>query len=382
MNATLFLSMSFWICVIAVLYAYLGYPLILYGLSLFRHRVVQRGSVRPTVSLIITAHNEEGRIRKKLENTVHLDYPRDRLQVFVASDCSTDATDRIVEEYRPHGVHLVRCPDRQGKEAAQKHAIDASRGSILVFSDVGTLLEPDALLQIVSSFADPSVGCVSSVDRIVAADGRVTGENAYVRYEMLLRSLESRVNSLVGLSGSFFAARRQVCHPWKSHLQSDFNTLLNSVRSGLRGVSDPQSIGYYQNIASESQEFNRKVRTVVRGIAVFMNSLPLLNPLRHGLFAWQLVTHKLCRWLVPFFLAIAFLTSAVLAFSSPFFLMLFCTQIIVYGTALLYIFSHSAPSRALLKIPYYFTITNAAILVAWYRFAKGDRFVVWRPSER
>lgn len=382
MSSTLLLVAVFAGSVIAVLYAYFGYPLLLYALSLFRHRDVRRAAVLPSVSMIITAHNEAARIREKLENTVALDYPSDRLQILVASDCSTDATERIVGEYAERGVELVRQPERRGKEAAQQRAVGASRGEILVFSDAGTLLDPDAVRQIVSSFADPSVGCVSSVDRLVDADGRVTGENAYVRYEMFLRSIESRVNSLVGLSGSFFAARRDVCHPWRPDLQSDFNTLLNSVRQGLRGVSDSQSIGYYRNIASESHEFNRKVRTVVRGIAVFMNSLPLLNPLRHGLFAWQLLSHKLCRWLVPFFLATAFAANALLAVSHTFFGVAFAGQVLAYGAALLYVLRGAVPHRWFLKIPYYFIMTNAAILVAWYRFAKGERFVVWQPSAR
>jgi Glycosyl transferase family 2 len=375
-------SSLFWGSVLLILYAYAGYPLLLYGLSLLRTRTVRKAEITPPVSFIITAHNEQARIRQKLENTLRLAYPRDRLQVLVASDCSTDGTDGTVQEFRAHGVQLVRSPIRRGKEAAQKEAIEVSRGEILVFSDVGTMLDAGALTQIVNNFADPTVGCVSSEDRIVDADGRVTGENAYVRYEMLLRSLETRVNSLVGLSGSFFAARRHVCQPWRSDLQSDFNTLLNSIRRGLRGVSDPHSIGYYKNIAAESREFERKVRTVVRGLAVFMNSLPLLNPLRHGLFAWQLLSHKLCRWLVPFLLTVVFLTSAVLAASSPFFLMVFCIQVIVYGSVFMHAIRGSSPSRAVLKVPFYFIMTNAAILVAWYRFAKGERYVIWRPSER
>jgi glycosyltransferase involved in cell wall biosynthesis len=382
MPPAIILSVVFWSCVLGVLYAYFGYPLVLYGLSVFRQRAVQRGNIRPTVSLIIAAHNEEARIRNKLENTRRLEYPRDRLQVLVASDCSSDGTDRIVEEYRPHGVELVRSPARRGKEAAQQRAIEASRGEILVFSDVGTLLEPDAIATIVSSFADPTVGCVSSVDRILDDDGRVTGENAYVRYEMLLRSLESRVNSLVGLSGSFFAARREVSQPWRSDLQSDFNTLLNSVRKGLRGVSDPHSIGYYRNIASESREFHRKVRTVVRGIAVFMNSLWLLNPIRHGLFAWQLVSHKLCRWLVPWLLLAALLANLLLLSTGVAWRLLFLCQCAFYAIGLFGMVRATPPTALPLKIPFYFLSVNVAVAVAWVRYLSGERFVVWQPSQR
>src|SRR5437763_517709 len=144
---------------------------------------------------------------------------------------------------------------------------------------------------------------------------------------MFLRSLETRVNSLVGLSGSFFAARREVCKgAWSDDLQSDFNTVLNSMRMGLRGVADPDSIGYYKNIADERKEYDRKVRTALRGISVFMRSLALVNPLRHCVFAWQLLSHKLCRWLVPFAMMTAFVSNAVLALSSRWYAMLFLMQ--------------------------------------------------------
>jgi len=382
MSVPFAISLIFWGAVFLILYAYTGYPLLLYGLSLFRTRSVRKADITPSVSFIIAAHNEQARIRQKLQNTLSLEYPRDRLQIIVASDCSTDDTERIVQDFHVHEVQLVRSPERRGKEAAQQRAIEVARGDIIVFTDVGTLLDPRAVSEIVGNFADPTVGCVSSEDRIVDADGRVTGENAYVRYEMFLRSLESRVNSLVGLSGSFFAARREVCHPWRSDLQSDFNTLLNSIRQGLRGVSDPQSIGYYKNIAAESREFERKVRTVVRGIAVFMNSLPLLNPLRHGLFAWQLFSHKLCRWLVPWCLLGAIICNLLLLRESLGYGFLFLLQCLFYAAGLVGIVRSTPPSALAVKIPFYFLSVNAAIAVAWIRYLHGERFVVWQPSHR
>ena len=146
---------------------------------------------------------------------------------------------------------------------------------------------------------DPTVGCVSSVDQFVDAQGNLSGEGAYVKYEMLLRRLETKVNTLVGLSGSFFAARKTVCSPWADDLQSDFNTLLNSMKAGLRGVSDPGSVGYYKNLTDEEEGIQRKVRTVLRGIAVLMRSLRMLNPFQYGLFAWQLFSHECVGGLCP-----------------------------------------------------------------------------------
>ncbi len=372
----------FWGAVVFVLYAYAGYFLSLWALSLVRNRPVLSGIVYPRVSFIITAFNEETRIREKIDNSLQQAYPRERLEIVVASDCSTDKTDEIVLSYAGQGVRLIRASERKGKEAAQKLAVAQTSGDVLVFSDVATRLSPDGIATIVKSFHDPSVGCVSSVDRFVDADGKMSGEGAYVRYEMALRSLESRVYSLVGLSGSFFAARREVCSPWAEDLQSDFNTLLNSVKRGLRGVSDSASIGYYKNISDERREYQRKVRTILRGIAVLMRSLPLLNPFKHGLFAWQLFSHKLCRWLVPFAMIIAFVANGVLAIDSGGYRLLWSCQVLLYVGTLAYVQIERFPLRHALKLPAFFVLVNVSILDAWIRFLKGERIFRWDPSRR
>lgn len=384
----------FWTSLFLVFYAYAGYPLALWIIAFFRHKEIQKADITPALSFIITAYNEEQKIRDKLNNTLQLDYPSDHLEIIVASDSSTDNTDKIVSSYSDRGVKLVRSPVRGGKEHAQKLAVQAATGDILVFSDVGTILEPDALKNIVSNFADSTIGCVSSVDKFINPDGSISGEGAYVKYEMWLRSLESRVNTLVGLSGSFFAARKEVCQNWAPDLQSDFNTVLNSAKMGLRGISDPASIGYYKNIADEKKEFNRKVRTVLRGISVFMRNLALLNPFRYGLFSWQLFSHKLCRWMVPFFLLLAFFSNFVLVLkgSSILYQFLFILQIVFYSAALVYHWIGrvhavsekfaTSPIINLLKIPYYFSIVNASILVAWIKYLKGERATFWEPSKR
>lgn len=372
-----------WASIAVIAYAYAGYPLVLGAVALLRTRRVARAEVTPRVTFIITAYNEESRIAAKLDNTLKLSYPRERLELLVASDCSTDRTDEIVRSYAERGVRLVRAPARRGKEAAQKLAVDAAQGEILVFSDVATILPVDGVGNIVKSFNDPSVGCVSSVDRFIERDGRPSGEGAYVRYEMFLRTLETRVNSLVGLSGSFFAARREVCRgAWSEELQSDFNTVLNSVRMGLRGVADPDSVGYYPNIADERKEYERKVRTVLRGISVFMRSLALVNPFRHAVFAWQLLSHKLCRWLVPFAMAATLGANAALVLESRFYLVLFVLQLLFYALAAGGLLCKPLLAVAPIRLAAYFVLVNASILQAWLRYWSGERLVVWEPSKR
>lgn len=365
-----------------VLFAYFGYPLTLLLVGRFRVKTVAKAPFYPPLTLIITAFNEEKRIREKLENTLALQYPREQLQVLVASDGSTDATNRIVEEYADRGIELFHVKERGGKENAQKEAVAVARGDVLAFSDVATRLEPEGLVEIVANFADPSVGCVSSVDRILGRDGKPCGEGFYVRYEMWLRRLESQVHSLVGLSGSFFAARRVVCQDFSSEMQSDFRTLLNSMRLGMRGVSDPGAVGFYPDVADNRKEFDRKVRTVLRGLTVFFRNLEFLNPVRYGFFSYQFFCHKLLRWLVPLFLLLAFFSNVMLAAQSPWYAALLVAQLGFYALAFWGWRQDSPPASTLVKIPVYFIAVNAAIALAWWRYFLGQRLVMWTPSER
>jgi hypothetical protein len=365
----------FWASVALVFYAYFGYAGLLMAISFVRRHDVRKGPIACPVSFIITAHNEADRMAAKIDNTLAQEYAG-RFEILVASDCSSDDTDDIVRAYAPR-VRLIRTTERCGKEAAQQLAVQAASGEILVFSDVATALTPDGVSQIVANFADPTVGCVSSIDRFVDADGRLSGEGAYVRYEMFLRSLETRVNSLVGLSGSFFAARRSVCGNWAADRPSDFNTLLNSVQHGQIGVLDSSSIGYYHPISDHRAEFQRKVRTVVRGIGVLAANARMFNPLRYGLFAWQLASHKLCRWLVPLALLLALVTNILLVAHSTFYLGALAAQIGFYAAA-----AGGWAGNRRLRIPFYFVVANSAILIAWWRYARGERMTMWTPSDR
>ena len=371
----------FWLAIFSIIYTYFGYPIILFMISIFKRKPVKAdvGYV-PSVTLIITVHNEEKRIAKKINNTLDLQYPKDRLEILFTSDASTDTTEDIIKSYTDKGLKLIRSPYRGGKELAQKCAIKEASGEIIVFSDVATMLEPNGIQKIAANFADNSVGCVSSEDKYIDEQGRVSGEGAYVKYEMWLRSFETQVNSVVGLSGSFFAARRDVCQNWPVHIPSDFNTLMNSIRAGYRGISDPNSIGIYTNISDENKEFDRKVRTITRGIAALLANKELLNPMQYGLFSWQLISHKMLRWCVPLFLGITFFANLVLLISGKlFYIMTFMIQSLLY----LAVFKkNSHHPSALMKIIYYFVEVNRAIAVAWVKYFKGERFVTWSPSKR
>ncbi len=236
--------------------------------------------------------------------------------------------------------------------------------------------------QIISNFADSSVGCVSSEDRLIGRDGKPSGEGFYVKYEMWLRRLESRIHSLVGLSGSFFAARKEVCQDFSDEMQSDFRTVLNSLKMGLRGVNDSNALGIYQDIADEKREFDRKVRTVLRGITVFFHNLEFLNPFQYGIFSYQYFCHKLLRWSVPLLLCTAFFSNVLLLQLSLLYFVLFAGQVIFYAWAIVGWKWPFLSSWSLLKIPVYFLAMNISITVAWWRYINGQRMVMWTPSER
>lgn len=376
------MAIVFIVSILLVFHAYFGYPLTLAFLRNFRLKNIKKSPIEPTATLIITACNEERRITEKLENTLKLDYPVEKLQVLIASDGSTDQTNDIVRRYASHGIQLLEFQERRGKENAQKDAVSHATGEIIIFSDVATLIAPHGLREIIANFADPSVGCVSSADKVIGRDGKPCGEGFYVRYEMWLRDLESQVNSLVGLSGSFFAARSEVCRDFSGEMQSDFRTVLNSKKLGLRGVSDPDAIGYYQDVADNKREFDRKIRTVLRGLTVFFHNTEFLNPLRYGLFAYQYFCHKLLRWLVPVFLFTSMVTNLALSFSSTGYFAILIFHLAFYVIAVHGCLTKTPPSRATQKIPLYFVTVNLAIVVAWWRFLRGKRMVMWAPSER
>jgi hypothetical protein len=243
------------------------------------------------------------------------------------------------------------------------------------------LLDRDGLQKMMANFADPAVGCVSSEDRIVTA-GAKSGESSYVGYEMWLRRLESRVGSLVSASGSFFAARKELCQTWHAHQSSDFFVPLHVAARHMRSVVDPECIGYYGVAHKGGAEFQRKVRTIVHGLDVVFSHRSLLNPLRYPLFSWQLISHKVLRWLIPFGLLGVLLGSAALWQQHDFYRLLFVLQATLYTAGLLALAWQRLLNLRAPRLAGFFLLANAATLTAWMKFCSGEKFVSWRPTQR
>ncbi len=371
----------FWLLLLLAVYSYFIYPVLLALLhSVSRGPGATRAPTQPVLTMVVTAYNEQARIRDKIINTLAIDFPG--LEMIVASDCSTDDTDSVVREYESRGVRLVRAPERLGKENAQLHAIRAARGDVIVFSDVATQVPVDALLKLAVYFNDATVGAVSSEDRFITKEGGVAGEGAYVKYEMWLRRMESAVAGLVGLSGSFFAARKAVCAEWDIHSPSDFNTALSCARQGLRAVTAPDVLGFYKDLADPRKEYQRKVRTVLRGMTAVVRHPDVLNPLRFGMFAWQVWSHKIMRWGVPWFLLLLFLTNLVLLGRGDIYWLMLFGQLAFYGIALAAHLSSRIRSNGIARLIYFFVQVNVALADSLRRLLTGKRMTTWQPSAR
>jgi cellulose synthase/poly-beta-1,6-N-acetylglucosamine synthase-like glycosyltransferase len=363
-------------CVGWVLFAYAGYPIALLALRARSPRPLRKADRFPPISVIIAVHNGARDLSKKLEATLTLDYPGDR-EVIVSSDGSTDETAAIAESFADRGVVALACPERRGKEAAQARAIQRARGEILVFTDVGAELEPGALRQIVRPFADPEVGGVSSEDLVESEQG----EGAYVRYEMALRRLENQTTTLVGLSGSFFAVRRSLADPWPENLASDFRSALECARRGLRAVAEPAAEARFRATSDPSAEWQRKVRTVRRGLAVLSAYRDLLHP-RFGRAAFSLWGHKVARFTAPLALLALLLASAAGAGGSRWLALLLAAQILLYGTGGLALLFPPLGRLGVPRLAAFFLLVNASTLVAWVHHLSGQAPVTWSPTRR
>ncbi|MGH9941909.1 MAG: glycosyltransferase family 2 protein [Pyrinomonadaceae bacterium] len=382
MSIEFILQAVFWLCTAALCYAYIGYPMLLLLVSRLRGREVRRADWTPSVSVIITAYNEERDLAAKLDNTLALDYPKDKLEIIVASDCSSDRTDEIALSYAARGVRLHRQPERLGKTAAQNAAVELAGSEVLLFSDATTLYRPDVLRVMVRNFADPTVGCAAGrliyVDPEQSSVGR--GARSYWDYEVFLKEHESRVCSLIGVSGCLYAVRRSAYVPLYHEACSDFLIATKMVEQGLRTIYEPAAVCTEETNSRTHKEMRMRVRVITQTYTDLWRHRAMMNPLRSGFYAVQLFSHKVMRYLVPVFLAALFATSAALAAGSTFYLMVLVAQLGCYVAAAAgWLLERAGRHAGPLAFPLYFVLANLAALIAFYQFLRGERYARWEP---
>jgi cellulose synthase/poly-beta-1,6-N-acetylglucosamine synthase-like glycosyltransferase len=304
--------------VVIAVYAYVCYPLILWMAASVRSRPRRTWSSTqwPTVTITVPVYNAAASIAGTLESLLAIDYPRDRLQILVISDASTDGTDDVVRTFVDRGVELLRLPVRRGKTTAENAALAASRGAIMVNVDATILVPPASLKKLIRAFDDPGIGVASGNDVSVgAAENQQTqAESDYVGYEMWVRALETRLGSIVGASGCFYGSRREVHNaPLPPGLSWDFAAALVARKKGYRAVSVSDATCIVPRSPQIRTELKRKIRTMARGIRTLFYYRALMNPFNYGTFAFRLISHKLLRWL-PYLLApLAYVSLLVLA---------------------------------------------------------------------
>ncbi len=374
--------------VVLLLYAYAGYPLILAVLARFRpaRESPAPPAEWPAISITVPAYNEEAQIRELLESLLAIDYPADRRQILVVSDASTDGTDAIVAGFSDRGVELLSLHPRAGKTAAENAARRQLRGEIVVNTDASIRIYPDALKRLVAWFGDPEVGVASGNDVSVARDGTGErgGEAGYVDYEMKVRALETRVDGIVGASGCLYAIRADL-HDYvlPGRYSRDFAAALVAREQGFRAVSVPDALCTVPRAGSLRQEYRRKVRTMVRGMDTLLLKRHLMNPFRHGLFAWMLISHKLCRWLVPVAAAGAVVGIGLLSLSEGWARWLLAGGVVLAAVAGAgWYWSGRKQVPAPVSILSYLVAGNVAALAAWLRVLRGAGNPVWEPTRR
>jgi biofilm PGA synthesis N-glycosyltransferase PgaC len=325
----------FWASAIFVFYVYGGYPLLLACAQRVAGRRVAKAYWEPSVSVIIAVHNERGTIERKLRNCLQLDYPKDRLQIIVSLDGSTDGTDEIADSYAWHGVEVVRSVRHRGKAAAVNRAVLAATGEILFFTDARQRLDTRAVRELVANFSDATVGAATGELILQDADTRESsdGVGLYWRYEKKLRAMESRIHSTVGATGAIYAVRRRLYKPIPADtILDDIAVPMRLVLAGWRSVFDPAARAYDHVSESLDLEYGRKVRTLAGNYQLLCRMPELVLPWRNPVW-FQYVSHKLGRLVAPYFLAALLVSNLFLA--RGLYLVPFICQTVWYGAAVL-----------------------------------------------
>jgi len=375
--------------VLVAVYAYAFYPLLLKLVRSVRgsRRAVPTGAGGwPSISITIPVYNEVAQIHDLLESILRLDYPKERMQVLVVSDASDDGTDEIVRSYASKGIELLRMPVRGGKSAAENAARSMLCGEIVVNTDASIRLDRHALKPLIAQFADPQVGLASGRDvSVTKVDGELNvGESAYVGYEMWLRSVETELSGIVGASGCFYAIRRDLHqHDLPAGLSRDFAAALVTHEHGYRAVSVNDAVCFVPRVPSLHSEYRRKVRTFTRGMQTLYFKRHLLNPGRHGLFAWMLFSHKVARWFASWAAVLGLVGLITLAFTSPLARVGLVAALLVLALAFVgWRWPEGRRPPRLFSMPAFLVAGNVAVLHATINAMRGQMNAVWEPTRR
>jgi len=386
----------FWSCVCAVVYNYVGYPILLFVFSVLSQAksdflfLIGKQSRRsrplsdelPTVAILLSAHNEEAVIRDKVNNCLELDYPHNRLEFLVGLDSPSDSTPDILSQMPSGRVRVWHFTSRQGKLAVLCNLAQQTNAEIVVSTDANTLLKSDCIRTLVRHFRDSRVGAVSGEEKRIAARGTdPAAESTYWRYESALKFLENRLNCSLGGNGSVLAVRRHLFKLDKPSIVEDFQIPLDIRFKGYRVVYDPEALAIEEIAPSHAAQFARRIRLGAGDFQALFTNLKYLNP-KNGLAAFCFFSHRVLRWLGPMFLLLA-LVSSLFLFEIPFFQTLIALQCGFYlGACFGFWRKKNGRKTGLLALPVNFCLMNLALLLGFFQYLTGRHSTVWKATPR
>jgi len=370
----------FWLSIFLIFFSYFGYPIILVILGLFKSKKIKKIEITLSVTLLIPVYNEENVIRKKIENSLNLDYPNDKLEVVVASE-SNDKTNEIVKQYENKGVKLFAYSGREGKQFTIYRTIPKCSGEIVVLTDVNGIFEKSAIKKLVRNFNDTNVGCVSGELRYVNSKKEINreSEGLYWKYEIWIKKLESRIQSVLGANGSIYAIRKNLYSPLSEYRGDDFELPVRIAQQRYGAVFEPEAVSFEKFSGTIRKEFNRRVRIVGW---VWRSALILLkDSIKKGqlLLVFQLMSHKILRWLTGLFLALIFFTNFFLL-DKALYLGLLLFQIVFYSLGILGYFKEKRKkeSSRCINVIYYFCAINLAAFLGVFKSILGRQKATWQ----
>jgi cellulose synthase/poly-beta-1,6-N-acetylglucosamine synthase-like glycosyltransferase len=367
-----------------IFYVYLGYPMIAYLLSLLMNKRIKKAPYEPYVTILIAAYNEENVIEETLKNKLALDYPKEKLEIIVVSDGSTDRTNAIVKGFEKDGVKLLRQEPRAGKTSGLNMAVPRANGEILVFSDANSQYDKDALKKLLENFNDLSVGYVTGKMIYTNPDGSTIGDgcSTYMKYENVLRRIETELGSVVGVDGGIDAVRKKLYQSMNPDQLPDFVLPLKVVEQGYRVVYEEAALLKEQALEDPTDEYRMRVRVTLRALWALYDMRQLLNFSTSLLFSWQLWSHKALRYLCFIFLIIAFFSNLFLGVENRGYKILFIVQCIAYlGASISPSLQRIGYKSKLLFLLNYFVLLNVASIFAFGKFIMRDKIVIWSPRK-
>lgn len=367
-----------------ILLIFLINPFMILLMYLFRgKKSVKSAPITPSVSLITVVYNAESLIVDKINNSLSLDYPPDKYEIVILSDGSTDETENRVRSFSDERIRLFSSPVHEGKNSAINRAVQNCSGEILVFSDVGALVESNAIRHLVKCFEDPEVGGVCGALSIIKDNVPFSAsQRDYWRLDRIIKQLESQSGSISSNTGTLYAIRKDLFKTVPEAVTDDLYTCLSVVKQHLRFIFEPDAISYIRaRSRSADHEIKRRRRIVTRSLHCISLMRELLNPFKFGFFSIRLFINKILRRFLPVFLIMLFLTSVYLAWDHPVFAILLSIQTVLYVFACSHLFLKDFTKLLLVirlsSLVYYFCIGNYGVLLGLYDFLRGVRVVKW-----